>query len=328
MRIFILVMTSPIATLYDKITGFFVQGGMSQKLQYAIDSGALNPGIRIDIEEVKIITPFADPYTREINLHQNFLCYLWAICYCMNAFNRMAFEQALEYKIISLNRSPEAPVINRMFDWAIGLGQAHEDWPGNLPVPGGAHEWVVETDSLFLFAIRYIMYHEVAHLLFHSGSEDLVQRKLTGSLTTDDRRRLLNMETQADDYAIDTTLTTFPDEDHRYMNLLGAAIALLSMFFLRADDDLRGGVTHPDTDDRLRRLLKRAKFDFAGHAIFLDYTVTTGLQVFFERHQIQYLPADQGSWQMEEFDELYRLLYEKVNERKRLYEQYYPYNSK
>jgi hypothetical protein len=317
-------LSSPIAILYDKITSFFAQGAMAQKLQYGLNSGALSPAIRIDVEGTKIITPFADPYTRQINLHQNFLCYLWAICYCMNAFNRMAFEQALEHRMISLSRSPEAPVVNRLFDWAAGLGQAHEDWPEGLPIPGCDNEWVVETDSLFLFAIRYIMYHEVAHLIFHTNSAELLSRNVAGGLNADDRRRFLAMENQADDYAIDITLATFPGEEYRYMNLLGAAIALLSMFFLRADDDLRGGRTHPDTDDRLKRLLKRAKFDFPGHSIFLDYTVTTGLQVFFTRHQIQYLPADQEAWHMEAFDELYQMLYDKVMERKNLYDQFYP----
>lgn len=38
-------MSSPITALYDKITDFFAQGGMSQRLQYAIDSGALGRGV-------------------------------------------------------------------------------------------------------------------------------------------------------------------------------------------------------------------------------------------------------------------------------------------
>lgn len=94
-------------------------------------------------------------HTREINLQQNFLCYLWVICYCMNAFNRMAFEQALKHQMISLGRSPEAPVVNRLFDWAIGLGQAHEDWPEDMPVPGSDHggSWKPTAFSCSRFAI-------------------------------------------------------------------------------------------------------------------------------------------------------------------------------
>ena len=319
-------MQSPISTLYDKVTDFFTQGAMLAKLQYALNSGTQNPGIRIVTASEKIRTPYADPFTREIVLQQNFLCYLWAICYCMNAFNRMAFEQALDHKLISLNRSPEAPVINRMFDWAIGLGTAHENWPEELPKPGGSAQWVKETDSVFLFAVRYIMYHEVAHLIFHRGSLELLSRHRSGQLSAEDRRRFVNMENQADDYAIDITLEVFPDEQYRYMNMLGGIIALLSMFFLRADDDLRGGKKHPDTDERLKRLLRRVKFDQPEHSLFIHYTVTTGLQVFFERHQIPYLPEDQASWQMEDFDKLYQLFYDKVNERKALYHQFYPLN--
>jgi hypothetical protein len=311
---------SPIAILYDKITTHFAQGEMAMKLNDAVKSGALNPGIRIDVLDEPIKTPYADPVTREIVLQENFLAYLWAICYCFNAFNRMAFEQALDHEMISISRSPEAPVINRLFDWAIGLGVAHENWPQGLPIPGNQNQWCEETDALFLFAIRYIMYHEVAHLILHSNSAELLQRYKNGVSSADDRRRFLNMERQADDYAIDTLLKSFPEESSRYMNLLGGAIALLSMFFLRIDDDLRGGFRHPDTDDRLKQ-----RFDLPEHGIFIDYTVTTGIQVFLERHRIAFIPENSSSVKIQEFQELYDLLFAKVDERKALYEQYRPF---
>ncbi|SDS50700.1 hypothetical protein SAMN05216490_1277 [Mucilaginibacter mallensis] len=148
-------MNSPIATLYDQITNHFAQGAMAMRLNDAIKSGALNPGIRIDVLNEPIKTPYADPATREIVLQENFLAFLWAICYCFNAFNRMAFEQSLDHATISLSRSSEAPVINQLFDWAVGLGMAHEDWPPGLPTPGSKDQWSEETDALFLFAIRF-----------------------------------------------------------------------------------------------------------------------------------------------------------------------------
>lgn len=320
-----LKVNSPIAILYDQITNHFAQGEMGMRLNDAIKSGALNPGIKIDVLNEPIKTPYADLATREIVLQENFLAYLWAICYCFNAFNRMAFEQSIDHDIISLSRSSEAPVINQLFDWAIGLSTAHEDWPQGLPIPGSKNQWCEETDALFLFATRYIMYHEVAHLILHNDSGDLLQRYKNGINSADDRRRFLNMERQADDYAIDSLLNAFPKEPARYMNLLGGAIALLSMFFLRTDDDLRGGFRHPDTDERLKGLMKRARFDLPEHSIFMDYTITTGIQVFLERHRIAFFPENTESRKMQEFEELYQLLFSKVDERKALYEQHRPF---
>jgi hypothetical protein len=262
-------MSKPISQLFDRITDFFAAGHLPGRLEQAIQSGKLSRGIFIDPEPAKARTPYANLDDKEIKLQATFLSYLWSFCYCIIRFQQMTIEQ-VEEPIIRLRNSPEAPILNVLFDWANSLRDAYSDWPTDLPAPGQDSQRVLEADALFLFAIRYLMFHEVGHLILHGSSADFIRReKCNPGLSPEDRRRFRMMELQADDFAIDTLLAANTSEPHQYMNMVGAtAVAQMSSLFLLQDDDLRGGRTHPDFDERLKRLAKKASFSEQQHSLF------------------------------------------------------------
>lgn len=318
-------MSKPISILYDRITDLFEAGHLPERLDRAIRNGQLSLAIFIDPEPNKIRTPFVDLEDHEIKLQETFLSYLWSICYCMIAFQQMTIDQS-EEEIVKLKNSPEANTVGRMFEWAVSLRDTHTNWPKELPTPLQKGTRIVETNELFLFAIRYLMYHEVGHLVLHESSVEFIKNnRRSPAILPEDSRRLRQMEFQADEYAIDILLDAKPEDQHRYMNFLGAAVAHLSSLFLLEDDDMRGGRTHPDFDIRLKRLAKKATFNEQAHTLFFNVTISIGLQVFFERYGVHYLPPDSSSWRLQNFSDLFSLLYQKIDERKALYRQYRPF---
>jgi len=318
-------MSQPISQLYDRITDFFAAGHLPGQLEQAIQSGKLSRAIFIDPEPAKARTPYANLDDKEIKLQATFLSYLWSFCYCMIRFQQMTIDQ-IEAPIVRLRNSSEAPILNVLFDWANSLRDTYSDWPTDLPTPGQDSQRILEADALFLFAIRYLMFHEVGHLILHESSADFIRReKRNPSLSAEDSRRFRMMELQADDFAIDTLLAANTAEPHRYMNMVGAAIAQLASLFLLKDDDLRGGRTHPDFDERLKRLAKKASFSEQQHTLFFDGTISIGLQVFFERYAVDFLPVDSEAWRLTDFSDLFDMLYQKIDERKALYVQHRPF---
>lgn len=313
--------TLPIRFLYEQITNFFEAKALGPKLNQAIKNNQLGRGIFIDPYPAKLEAPFADFNDREIKLQATYLAYLWCVCYTLIAFQQMTIDQA-EKEIISLSRSPEGPLLNEMFEWAISLADHYSDWPPHFPKPGQVGQRIAEANAMFLFAVRYLMYHEVGHLLLHSNSADFLYEKYRlKQFTMDEHRRLTNMEIQADDYAVDLLLGISPTEEARYMNMIGAAVAQVAGLFSLVDDDVRGGYTHPDIDVRLKQLAKRAKFDKQVHELFFDVTISIGWQVYFHRFRVPFLPADNTVWRLTDFSELFKLIDTKVAERKTYYHQ-------
>ncbi|WPU96221.1 phage exclusion protein Lit family protein [Mucilaginibacter sabulilitoris] len=316
--------TLPIRCLYDEITNFFEAKELAGKLNQAIMSNQLSRGIFIDPYPAKLEAPFADFDDRGIKLQATYLAYLWCLCYVMIAFQQMTIDQA-EEEIISLSRSPECLQLNEMFEWAISLAESYSDWPQHFPNPEQRGQRIVQANALFLFAVRYLMYHEVGHLLLHSNSAAFLYEKYRlKQFSKDDSRRLTNMEIQADDYAIDLLLGISATEEARYMNMIGAAVVQVAGLFTLKDDDIRGGYTHPDIDVRLKRLAKRAVFDQQVHELFFDVTISIGWQVFFHRFRVPFLPADKAAWRLTDFSDLFKLIDQKVCERKSHYHQSEP----
>ena len=135
-------------------------------------------------------------------------------------------------------------------------------------------------------------------------------------ITKEDSRRMTTMEIQADDFAISQLLSISATEEARYMNMLGAAVAQVAGLFTLSDDDIRGGYTHPDIDVRLKRLAKHAVFSLQVHELFFDVTISIGWQVFFHRFKVEFLPADKSAWRLTDFSDLFKLIDQKVGERK------------
>jgi hypothetical protein len=311
--------TLPIRCLYDQITNFFEAKELAEKLNQAIGSGQLSRGIFIDPYPAKLEAPFADFYDRGIKLQATYLSYLWCVCYVMIAFQQLTIDQ-VEEDIISVSRSPESALLNEIFEWAVSLSGGYQDWPQHLPNPEQKGQRIDEANALFLFAVRYLMYHEVGHLLLHANSRDFLHEKYRlRQITQEDSRRMTTMEIQADDFAISQLLSISTTEEARYMNMLGAAVAQVAGLFTLSDDDIRGGYTHPDIDVRLKRLAKHTVFSQQVHELFFDVTISIAWQVFFHRFKVEFLPADKAAWRLTDFSDLFKLIDQKVNERKTHY---------
>lgn len=139
-----------------------------------------------------------------------------------------------------------------------------------------------------------------------------------------DIRRLRNMERQADADALECLVLNEEDENDMYLKYLGAIIAHIASFYLLPDSDTRGG-SHPDVDERLRRLIKKVDLHHDVHLIWLKLTVNGGLQVFMALTNVEYVPDDHHQAVYEEFEDPQNDLFAIIDDFKDKYNRIMPF---
>jgi hypothetical protein len=277
--------------LYDSIIDVFetCNQPMTDRLHDAIRNGYISRRIFIDPTFEPIKTPKSNFDTREIQLQATHLSFLWNICYSMIGFQELTHKHAnQETDVLKLHESPHFEQLALAVNWGISLHQTWRVWPDEIPTPDIIDERVQFTNELFLHAIRYLMYHEFAHLTLHSGSRDIaVKIKDKEQLNRDDTTRFRTMEFQADEYAFDCMFLTSDPQPQRYMKVLGAVIGYISSLYLPGCESMLN--YHPRLEDRLKRIMKKADITEEPYKTYLHLTITMGLQLHLTLRHIDYL---------------------------------------
>jgi len=277
----------------------------NQTLSDAIRRGLISPRVFIDPAFEPIKTPRADFNRKEIQLQATHLSYLWAVCYTMIGLYEITRKTAeLEIQALKVNDFPEIDQVSFVINWGIRQNTMRTIWPDGVPYPSLEDEHVKATNELFLFVIRYLMYHEAAHLIYHYSSFQLVAKQSRREVLSDDeKRRMRNMEVQADEFAFDSVVL-FPSEGPmQYMRALGAIIAQLSSLYLLSSANTKGG-SHPDYDDRIKRALKKGTVDEEPYNTYIHLTLVIGIQVFLHLHDDKYLDEIRANGPYETFEQL------------------------
>jgi len=299
-----------------------------EAIRYAINS-KLFKGVRVESMRRTIVTPKSNIDTKHIVLDEAFLSYIWSFCCFMLGVTDIYHEKAMEVPllpVVRLSDSPRFAQFNRMLAWGRSLQDQYSLWPKDLPTPCQQDDLTILSNRLWLYVIRFFMYHELGHLTLHSGSVELIRQynRPFFQPTIDQRAQLIAMELEADNYALDLFLASDEGEYDRYLKYLGAATAYLASFFLLSDPDTRGYM-HPDLDERFRILLGRVKgLEELRYNLLLN-AVNVGLQSFMALHD-DYFSVDM-SVSYDDFETLKSVLFKMIDELKKKYDLHRPFVS-
>ena len=263
---------------------------MRAQLLRAQSQGKISPAIFIDPEYERLKPPAANMIRREIQLQEAHLAYLWTICYLFIGVQETIHNHHNETPVVSISESPQFSKLLLALNWSKSLSSYYGAWPEDLPAPSDAEQHVQFTNELFLHTMRYLMFHELAHLLFHTASIDFRVR-LNGAVTAnaEEQRRLRNMEQQADDFALTCLHLSEETLAMRYMKGLGGVMAHLSTLFLISNPGGTNG-HYPDADLRLKTYFNQLKLSEEPFLTYTELTVSMGLQIFLTLQGVTYMP--------------------------------------
>jgi len=272
--------------LPDLAEAFESNSRIKERIFGVISRGSFQ-GVKLTSDRRRLVTPKCDLETKQILLDEGFLSYLWCLCCFIIGLVDMTNDKVLEHPNANIARLSDHEWY-RLFDATLGWGRSLRDeyspWPDYIPNPSQQDsELVRHTNTLWIFAVRSFMYHELGHLAMHSCSLQLIldYKDKPDIVSSADLRRLHNMEIQADDYALDSLLLSDVNEYERYLKYLGFVTAYIGTFYLLPNGDTRSADFHPDLDTRLQTLLKKVSGLNEYYSTLLKHTTNLGLQVFF-----------------------------------------------
>lgn len=306
---------SPVTSLYDNIIASLSNSSpqMTNRLAQLLSDNKINPRIVINAEYNAVKTPEANPETREILLQEAHISYVWCIAYLILSIIIINDEKArLGYTVVNIGQSEERDELNQLLAWALSLSENYSEWPNGIvkPTDVTVHR-VLQANQITGDVMRYLMYHEIAHLANgHESYHDIIKKiKKDGYVPTEtERLSLIELEIEADNYALDCCLLTENNENEKYLKIQGAVVAHLSNFYLLKDTDTRG-TRHPDIDVRLYNLMNKVKLDGEPHSTYIVHTVNVGLQLYLHIMGVPYM--NENGYQ--EFEDLTKALFELID---------------
>lgn len=303
---------NPIETLYDRLTTTFENVNESSKNRLEkYEVNQLSRRIRIDTGLFS--GPSSDHNSKEIVLNQRFLSLIWCITYIIyevTANKTKEAKQLTEHYMEIDGEDPEVKQMDWLFNWAFDLKVGgDEQWPEGLPNPAMTTETVRIVNVIFIDAITYIMYHEVAHLVNEhwDSFKDISHKKHLGFDITEDESILSKqLEQEADTFAYESLISQDDSDDTRYHKLFGMIMAGLSTLFAHPKGSKLNDDIHPGSHIRIFNTRLRESFD-EGNEFRLNRTMNTGLSMFCKLQEIKVEPR-----KFEEFTELLDYLFELI----------------
>lgn len=284
----------PIETLYDRLIATFENTSEVTNLRLrSYNETQLNRYIRIDSGDFS--TPFSEHTSNEIVLNKRFLILMWCITYIIIEVTQNKSRTAINITdtyIVMDGDDDEVKELDQLFDWAFALKNqnSNDHWPENLPNPALISDQVRVANVIFIDAISYIMFHEVAHIVNgHWESYKEIHLKLVKGEPLDDQDKVLSiqMEQEADNFAYDCLVNSQTDEDTRYHKQLGIILAgLSSMFALKPGTHLNS-LTHPSIHVRIFNSREQTAFS-EGDEFQLSRVMNVGLSMFCKLHNLKY----------------------------------------
>ncbi|PTS95655.1 hypothetical protein DBR11_20980 [Pedobacter sp. HMWF019] len=283
---------NPIHTLYDRLTTTFENvNEKSKKRLEEYDASQLSRRIRIDTGPFS--GPSSDHNSKEIVLNQRFLTLVWCITYIIYEVtaNKTKTAKQVTPNYMEINgQDPEVKQMDWLFDWAFNLKtDCDEQWPEDLPNPAMTTETVRKVNVIFIDAITYIMYHEVAHLVNNhwNSFKDIARKNYLGfDLTEDETILSKQLEQEADTFAYESLISQDDSDEIRYHRLFGMIMAGLSTLFAHPKGSKLNDDIHPGSHVRIFNTRLRENFD-EGNQFRLNRAMNTGLSMFCKLHDIE-----------------------------------------
>lgn len=233
----------PISWLYNYVIGRFENTNDSfiDLCNKLISEKKIKPGLKLDDSFNAGITPDG-----VMIIGRPLMSSLWCMCY----YGFVTYEKAVAIHqeniknglIDNLDRGA-IEIAEKCRLYALSLKSGLFDWPNELPKPEDheRNEFVNLTNQLFLYAMNYIMCHELAH------------RELGHSIgLTGDKSR--QQEYDADERSFELLLQGRDGNNNMTLEL-GILLGLCSMLMLVPNEN--DGITHPSSINRLKAFLQK-----------------------------------------------------------------------
>lgn len=231
-------------------------------IKILIEDGKFHPGITYYTLEEPISFGCSDFKTQtpcvklsgKILIHETYLSYLWIVCYSLWVLYDEAVAKPIQIQQKQNNIDPiDKSLISKaeeLLQYGKSLIVTYSKWDiENLPNPerytNEDEFYILRTNAIFIYAITFILYHELAHVEKGHTSK-LATRKI------EDNERI-QFEVEADNRAIELMLKGRDAVNGRTIEL-GILMGLASMLFFSKESS--GGRHHPDLDIRINSYLQ------------------------------------------------------------------------
>lgn len=183
---------------------------------------------------------------RQIEIEEPYLAFLWTLCLVVVTLYR---RQKSDY-----STDPVLQRAQNSFNYGYSLFTSWNEWDLSLPNPEqydlDSDPTIEEANGLFINAAKFILCHEYAHHFLDHFTDS--QNKPDYLLKDD--------EFFADKHACEIILQGIDhNSEMGYSLYLGVLIGIASILFISPDWD--GGDEHPDTDQRILKILEAVSPD-------------------------------------------------------------------
>ncbi|BCS86440.1 hypothetical protein prwr041_23330 [Prevotella herbatica] len=238
---------SPVSWLFKYILGRLENTNpdyIDRVIMPLVDDCKLNTGIVIDQSKAGKFRAYVNSEGK-ITITENFLCYIWNLCY----FGLVSYEEGVASYWDNKQKGIKEDNINHIAlrvaeecrQYAMSLHWGYDEWPENLPKPNNhdKNEAVNFTNQLFLYAVNYILCHEIAHILL-------------GHSVGVSSERFFEQEYEADEMAFQEVLKGRYGKNNLTVEL-GVLMGFCAMIMASPSD--KDGITHPSSLKRLKSFI-------------------------------------------------------------------------
>lgn len=309
---------NPISVLYDDIIHSFYNNNsiVSNRLGRLLLENKIDKIIFIDPSHTALQTPQVDLKSKQIKLHNSYLCYLWSIIYVFITYLDFLLEGEIsDNKYVNFENEPKLDMAKTLIDWAMSLRSEYSQWPEATPTPSENSEKCKFVNCYFRNAVRYLMYHEVAHLSNgHIAYLDLIHKSSLGDdeLREDESLLLKELEIEADSFAFECLIGLDDDDTTKFVKGAGASMAHLSSIYLTKSYSLKRN-RQPDIDNRLFHIKNKITFENPFYQFYLNSIYNIGLTIFFDRHPKKYITKDS---KFKSWDDFFTYMFNSLDELK------------
>ena len=288
----------PVRVLRHNITNHFeeVANSKSSGLIYeAVRDKKVQAGIEVKIEKRPLKTPYADCNNYKICLQENFIGFIWAMCYSLFVI----YEEGVQKRIITgqfdgfINFNTDLlKRAKQLFDWAISLKVQYSDWDLTLPNPEShkneMEKWYAgKANGIFQDLIIYDLFHEFAHLVNnHCDVLSDILGKKTHELTEEQITRCIEIESEADNYAFESIVEELDSEKYKLHKGMAIILSHCTSLFVIMNPKSVKQLTHPDIDNRILNSITRLGLTDVYSSDYLWYLGALCCKLFFNLHKI------------------------------------------
>lgn len=288
-------MESPIRVLWGNVVHAFENADESvlNLHEEAFKIGKIANTIAYDNGHEKVITPYADLCSREINIQETYLCHLWSFIYSVFVLYEEGIQKPLINNTFDGALRFDSPLLKRartLFDWSISLTNEYSVWDEELPNPRTHNDekekyYSEKVNGIFQDAVAYLLFHEFAHLT--QGHESFFLGTKIKELSDSDLAERIQMENEADEYAFRILVKQYDDEKRKWIKGISILFVICSALLITPKASSIKQKTHPDLDNRLLNMLIKLDLKTEESQFYCWYLCGFAVRLYFIKHNIE-----------------------------------------